>query len=180
MSRGNPGMRRGRVRHLETALEQGPEAVIEFAWCHSIPEPNSGCWLWLGPTNNAYYGWLRDPRKSIDRTRANRVQIPRLVCEAKHGAMANDIVTRHSCDVPLCVNPDHLQPGTKADNFHDAMRRFRWEPNFGERNGRTKLTWDDVLAIRLDNTTASAMAETYDVSRSLIHQIRRGVIWAET
>lgn len=34
-------------------------------------------------------------------------------------------VARHTCDVPACVNPDHLIEGTQADNVHDMVDRDR-------------------------------------------------------
>ena len=34
-------------------------------------------------------------------------------------------VARHTCDNPICVNPDHLLPGTQRDNVDDMMRRGR-------------------------------------------------------
>jgi hypothetical protein len=36
-------------------------------------------------------------------------------------------LTRHTCDDPPCVNPDHLEPGTYADNLLDAIERGRWK-----------------------------------------------------
>jgi hypothetical protein len=35
------------------------------------------------------------------------------------------MVLRHSCDNPPCVNPDHLVPGTCADNSRDMVERRR-------------------------------------------------------
>lgn len=34
-------------------------------------------------------------------------------------------VTRHTCDNPPCVNPEHLIEGTQAQNLADAVRRGR-------------------------------------------------------
>lgn len=36
-------------------------------------------------------------------------------------------VVRHECDNPPCYNPDHLVPGTSADNVRDSIRRGRRE-----------------------------------------------------
>ena len=43
-------------------------------------------------------------------------------------------VIRHTCDVPHCLNPEHLIEGTQAENLQDAIDR-------GRRNaGRVQLT----------------------------------------
>lgn len=31
----------------------------------------------------------------------------------------------HSCDNPLCCNPNHLRAGTQRTNMHDRTKRFR-------------------------------------------------------
>lgn len=32
----------------------------------------------------------------------------------------------HRCDVKSCVRPDHIYPGTGADNAQDAIERDQW------------------------------------------------------
>jgi hypothetical protein len=36
-----------------------------------------------------------------------------------------DMVIRHTCDVPACVNPEHLLLGTTQDNTRDRQERDR-------------------------------------------------------
>ncbi|MGH7179882.1 MAG: HNH endonuclease [Tepidisphaeraceae bacterium] len=40
------------------------------------------------------------------------------------------VVVRHTCDVPACVNVQHLVLGTQLDNVHDAIERGR-RPSVG-------------------------------------------------
>jgi HNH endonuclease len=52
----------------------------------------------------------------------------------------------HRCDVPLCVNPDHLFLGTQLDNMRDCARKGRMQ--FGEERASAKLTVSQIRRIR--------------------------------
>ncbi len=85
-------------------------------WEKVVPEPMSGCWLWVGAQRNGGYGFYWDGEK--------RRAAHRLVCTLAHGD-GGDLHTRHSCDTRACVNPDHLSWGTPRDNTQDMLRRGR-------------------------------------------------------
>lgn len=79
-------------------------------WDKCIPEPNSGCWLWIG-TLSAGYGQLRWPTggSASPVTSAHRV-----MCEGVGKTL--DEVTDHRCETKCCVNPAHLDPCSNAEN----------------------------------------------------------------
>ncbi len=54
----------------------------------------------------------------------------------------------HSCDNPICVNPNHLFLGTHQDNMDDMHDKGRFIPLQGVKNGNCKLTEAQVLEIR--------------------------------
>lgn len=73
----------------------------------SIPEPNSGCWIWMGQLNEKGYGRIRH----LGRTRfAHRVSF-----ELFTGRTAEDHLD-HLCRVRCCINPEHLEPVTPREN----------------------------------------------------------------
>lgn len=66
-----------------------------------------------------------------------RVRAHRFAYETRIGAIPNGLLIMHKCDVKLCCNPRHLQPGTQLDNMQDAANKGRMAS--GERGGwRTK------------------------------------------
>lgn len=91
-------------------------------------EPSTGCWLWLGSTNDRGYPTANDGGR--------KVYVHREACARRHGPLPLGHEARHSpacesLDTHLepherrgrrCVNPDHLTPGTRSENARDRER----------------------------------------------------------
>jgi hypothetical protein len=84
----------------------------------SIPEPNTGCWLWTSGVNKpAGYGILTVEGRCVTAHRA--------AYEAFCGPIPTGLCVCHRCDVKLCINPEHLFLGTVQDNQTDKARKGR-------------------------------------------------------
>lgn len=87
------------------------DVVREFTIYDSriTPEPNSGCWLWMGYVNKKGYGWVhRAPFGVIPTHRAFWIR--------KNGPIPTGLVIDHMCRVRSCCNPDHLRAVTRRVN----------------------------------------------------------------
>jgi hypothetical protein len=82
------------------------------------PEPNSGCFIWVGATDSGGRGAFSFAGKRVS---AHRVAWLLAGRELPPSHMA----LRHKCDTPCCVNVDHLEVGTYLDNAGDMARRHR-------------------------------------------------------
>jgi hypothetical protein len=85
---------------------------------------------------------------------------------------------RHKCDRPACINPDHLELGTRQDNVDDMLARGRANYAVGEQASKAKLTATQVLEIRAAKTTSClVLAAKYGVSHTAVLKIWRGESW---
>lgn len=81
-----------------------------------MPEPNSGCWLWMGYVAPNGYGKTAARRGGgWTTTYAHREMYKMLVGEIPAGLDLD-----HKCKVRCCVNPQHLRPVTRAENMKTA------------------------------------------------------------
>lgn len=87
-------------------------------------DPFGGCWLWdSGVTRNEH---LEYPIFTLRPGKQQRVN--RFMYETANGPIPRCAIVRHTCDVPLCVNPAHLILGSQVDNAadRDTKGRDRW------------------------------------------------------
>lgn len=84
----------------------------------SVPEPNSGCFLWLGPVSEKGYGLLSVGGKT---RRAHRLSF-----EVTYGSIPAGSQVMHKCDQPSCIRPDHLVTGTALENAADCATKERF------------------------------------------------------
>lgn len=79
---------------------------------HYVPEPNSGCWLWLSSVTGPGYGQISDPARRGRPLLAHRVSY-----ELHVGAVPDGLDLDHLCRVRSCVNPRHLEPVSRRENL---------------------------------------------------------------
>jgi hypothetical protein len=89
------------------------------------PEEDSyrkrACWKWTGATYESPYGRFK---AKVDGVWC-KVAAHRYSYELKNGPVPDGLLLRHQCHNPLCVRPDHLLPGTHAENEKDKQTSHR-------------------------------------------------------
>jgi len=137
----------------------------------SISINEKGCWIWNKSKHRQGYGNL------------NYKKIPSLAHRVSWmvyvGEIPNGIKVCHRCDIPSCVNPQHLFLGTQKDNVNDAVLKGKFE---GRRQGkrRNKLTINQVNEIRHLSSQGKQRKELeklFCVSQTCIAKILTGVSW---
>lgn len=139
---------------------------------YSIPEPNTGCRLWLRSTGGSFgYG--------VVRVHGRRWYVHRLAWALAHDGVEppSGVVLLHRCDTPTCLEVAHLTPGTHTTNMQDMWAKYRGFRASGGRNGRARLCEADAQAIRASPYNTDELAQLYGVRPATIRRIRRGERW---
>lgn len=77
-----------------------------------MPEPNTGCWFWLGGMRDAKEGYGGFPYEG------KTWRTHRLVYTLLRGPVAKELDIDHLCRNRICCNPEHLEPCTRKTNIH--------------------------------------------------------------
>ena len=130
-----------------------------------IPEPNSGCWIWIGSYRGSGYGEMRIDSDYLQRSH-------RISYQLNVGEIPDGLCILHRCDNPGCVNPKHLFLGTQRINSEDMVTKGR--------HGTTKLNSEAVKVIKFmynSGRSLTELARAYKVSTGTISPIIKGKTW---
>ena len=130
----------------------------------------SGCIIWTAYRDRFGYG-------RIGVKDSNSVLAHRVAYEFYVGPIPEGMGVLHRCDVPACINPEHLFIGTPLDNSNDKVSKGRDRKVTGEKHWKSKLTADQVLEIRGNKGVQDQIARQYGVCQSTISSIKSMKIW---
>lgn len=150
------------------------EKITEY----SIPEPNTGCWLWLGAMSKENgYGTVFVCGSMWKAHRISYIEFKGPIPVGYHVC--------HSCDMPMCVNPDHLFVGTHLDNMKDRDKKGRREAPKGSKNGFAKLDEETARQIKIalhdqhiTKESQQDIAIRFKIQSSTISLIKAGKRWS--
>jgi hypothetical protein len=153
--------------------------LAERFWAKVDRRGPDECWPWLGSRHGDGYGEI-----SVD----GKLRPAHVVAyELKTGAkIPTGIDGCHKCDHPWCCNPDHVFPGTRAENMADCRAKGRDSKppvHEGVDHHFAKLTVDDVREIRSTYIKgskvhgASALARRFGLSHTAVQNLVDGRTW---
>lgn len=120
--------------------------------------PITGCWEWLLHLDKNGYGhkWTGGKLKNGGGPKPAY----RVYYEKFKGPVPDGKQLDHLCRNPRCVNPEHLEPVTGAENVR--------------RGNAAKLSWTDIQLIRqlyASGANQMILAERFNISQSMVSRI---------
>lgn len=186
--------------HYRRVMRSGSdESNLPLQGCAKTPEqrleeksayiPMCGCRLWFGASVPFGYG--------VTFFQGKQQFAHRVAWQLERGAIPDGLLVLHECDMPECINTNHLFLGTQKNNMDDMARKGRagWGHSNrlrgaqhpmvgngykGEQHPRAKLTQLEVNTIReiyKTGITQSNIASMFGVKQAQISSIIRGKSW---
>lgn len=126
----------------------------------------NGCWIWKLDTRQRGYGKLKMDGKDI---LAHRASYQAFISPIPDGALV-----LHACDVPSCVNPEHLFLGTQKENIEDMVRKGRALSIGGGPPRLTEAQVKEIKAARASGEAVRAIARRYSLDPASIRLRLKG------
>lgn len=161
--------RDGRMRYLPARFTL---AECRESFLSKVAVESDGCWIWQGARHGNGYGAFRIERRQYGAHQASWILFK--------GPIPRGQIVCHSCDTPLCVNPDHLFIGTHLDNVRDMFEKGRENKAKGSACASI-LTEELVLELReihrKTGQTFASIGRKYGLNPATVRAAIRGVNW---
>jgi hypothetical protein len=150
-------------------MGRGETAEARFWSRVAVTANDEKCWEWQFGTGSFGYGTLS--------FRGKKYRAHQVAWFFVKGFFSKKCLL-HSCDNPLCVNPNHLREGTRTENNQDAVLRNRQAR--GERTGQAKLNAEKVTEIRrllANGKTQRFVAQKFGIAEHTVWNIKNYKTW---
>jgi hypothetical protein len=127
---------------------------------YSAAPDSRGCILFTGSIRDCGHGQIGWQGKMLKAHRAAWI--------VKNGPIPSGLCVCHRCDVPACINPDHLFLGTQVDNIDDMHTKGRGAAF------KRRLTDEQIAHIRAARGRQIEIASRFGVSRAYVSMLRSG------
>jgi hypothetical protein len=155
-------------------LDMAYKAALKTERFWAKVDKTENCWLWTASRQSFGYG-------TFMLTKGKFARAHRFSWELHNGPIPEGLFVLHHCDVPWCVNPDHLYLGTNRDNARDRKERGRWKrikphDQWGEKNPSAILSDLQVAAMLADLANGGrpvSVARKYGIQYRTLWAIRQ-------
>ena len=133
-----------------------------------MPVTECGCHIWLGATGGHMgYGHIKVNGR-VENTH-------RVSWELYRGKVPDGMNVLHTCDIPTCVNPDHLFIGDHRANMDDKKSKRR-APH-GSKHHKRVVSEKEVIEIRSSAASVSELAARFSLGYGTVWQIKNQKRW---
>jgi hypothetical protein len=157
--------------------EQYKEKAIK-RFFDTIEKNQDGCWIWKG--------YLCSPKKIYGLTssrldgKKKKILAHRLSYRLFNGDIPHGSCVLHTCDIPLCVNPDHLWIGSNYEYQKDMIEKGRDKKSYGETCALSRFKTEEIIEIRkmrAEGFLFREIAEKFKTSTGNISSIVQKQSW---
>lgn len=150
----------------------GPEkgCSIKCKLLSGIKKTENGCWLFKKSTSGSY---------SKIRWKKKWYSAHRCSYEVFKGEIPEGKWVCHRCDIPKCINPDHLFIGSASENRKDCIKKGRSNSNIGENSVFAKFTdtqVEEMRALKKEGFTYERLSRIFNCSIAYLYAISKNKI----
>ena len=156
------------ARPLLKPLPAAESELREFITANSRPAP-SGCWLWQRYKLPKGHGRIRW---------GERMELAHRLAFRAWVEDPGEMQVCHRCDVPECVNPEHLFRGTHAENMRDRNAKGRTARGEAAARSLPRSRVELIRFLASSGVKRSAIAREVSVSSSTVSRILDGKRWS--